>query len=55
MKTTMFIRKGKIITDITDDPHKDKVYKSINEAKRESRKIQIGKDGALGRGCLVVA
>lgn len=49
----IYCRKGRSITDFSD-PDKPLVttYKFINEAKRESRKLQLAKDGGLGRGCL---
>ena len=62
---TQFIRKGRQITEITFRPteqdgqiilvqefHTNR-YRSINEAKRESRKIQL-QYGGLGCGILKV-
>lgn len=49
MKSMRFTRKKNIIREglkvIYDG-------KSINAAKRESRRLQLGADGALGRGTL---
>lgn len=53
MKSTTHIRKGRKITIIGDNPQTTK-FESINAAKRESRKIQMDADGALGRGTVSV-
>lgn len=47
MKRTKFVRKGHLIL-----AGKDRVFtgESINAAKRESRRLQLAEDGALGRG-----
>ena len=49
-----YIRKKKTITDLTETPNKVTVFESINKAKRESRRLQMLDDGALGLGCLKV-
>jgi len=56
MKDTKFIRKGKVITTIgnADTCHKVMRYLSINIAKKESRRLQMKHDGALGRGSLML-
>lgn len=48
MKEAQFIRKGKTITNVGDGTKK--TFEFVNEAKRESRKLQMSADGALGRG-----
>lgn len=55
MKDTKFIRQGKSIQDIRDpdDVSTFDHHGSVNAAKRASRKIQMKKDGALGRGTLI--
>lgn len=54
MKTkTKHIRRGATITS-ADFKHKD-TYKSKNLAKKESHKLQMAADGALGRGSLKVS
>lgn len=50
MKETIYYRRGRTIST----PNGDTTYKFINQAKRESRKLQLAKDGALGRGSLEV-
>ena len=44
----MYQRRKNIITNT--QTNEKEVCKSINEAKRKSRKIQLETDGALGRG-----
>ena len=48
----VFIRKGASIRQESNGNVDD--YRSINAAKRESRKIQMDLDGALGRGSVKV-
>jgi hypothetical protein len=48
---TVFTRKNKTITNLETSAATS--YKSINEAKRARRKVQIA-HGGLGRGSLVV-
>jgi hypothetical protein len=48
---TVFTRKNKILTNL--ETGNATTYKSINEAKKASRKVQIA-HGGLGRGSLVV-
>ena len=50
MTKTIYQRKRHIIH--TPDGVQD--FKTINKAKRESRRLQIATDGALGRGSLRV-
>lgn len=45
-----YFRKERVIRT----PDGDKVFKSINEAKKESRKLQMAEDGCLGKGSLKV-
>lgn len=51
---TKYIRKGATIIDITNEVHKQKSFNSINAAKRESRKLQMAEESALGRGSLMI-
>jgi len=62
MKPTKYIRKGNKIHPVRYCP-KTLVhlangavmeFKHINEAKRESRQLQLTEDGALGLGSVVV-
>ena len=48
MKKQMFERKGRKVLDLTDHVTVD--HKTVNAAKKWSRKKQIELDGALGRG-----
>ena len=48
MKTAKFERHHHTIKDLVSG--KRKVFESVNQAKRESRKIQLAEDGALGLG-----
>jgi len=48
MKPTKYIRRGHVIHLI--ETNQDLGFKSINKAKKESRRIQANLDGALGRG-----
>lgn len=50
MTKSKYRRKGKII--ITPEGRQD--FKTISKAKRESRRLQLASDGALGRGSLIV-
>lgn len=52
MKECMYVRKGKEIRALALDG--SEMCKSINEAKRRSRRIQMMADKALGRGTLKV-
>jgi hypothetical protein len=45
-----WIRKERIIQDVLNGEATD--HKTINAAKRASRKLQLEADGALGRGSL---
>ena len=47
-----FFRKGKTIGIVGTDERQ--TFKTVNLAKKESRKIQLREDGALGRGSLVL-
>jgi len=49
-----FHRYGKNLTDVRTDPPTNSQGRSINQAKRESRKLQMSFDGALGRGSVQV-
>ncbi len=51
MKTLKYIRNGKNIEDVYSG--KIETFKSITLAKRESWKLQMKNDGALGRGSLM--
>lgn len=53
MKEAKYGRTRHIIEDVETGARKE--YKSINEAKRASRKHQLDHDGALGRGSVRVA
>lgn len=48
MKPTIFIRNGHIITDTRSN--QARAFKGTNQAKRESHKLQMENDEALGRG-----
>jgi len=50
MKEAKFFRKQNVIRG----PDGDKVFHSVNKAKKESHSIQIAADGAIGRGSLRV-
>lgn len=52
MKEQLFARKGKVIIDLRD--HQVVIFKSLNKAKKESRKLQLEHDAGLGRGSLQV-
>jgi len=49
-KKARFVRSGRNITDITKETPVNIQHKSRNKAKKESWKIQMKLDGALGRG-----
>ena len=53
-----FSRKRHVIYDLVNDTQKSYVNKegvpSISRAKKESHKIQMQQDGAIGRGSLIV-
>lgn len=51
---TKYIRSGKNITDVSGDEPSNKQYRSINEAKRASRKLQNA-NGGLGMGFVTKA
>lgn len=55
MKTMKYHRRQKTIVDITQDLAETTIYKSVNQAKKESFKIQMREDGALGRGTLSIS
>lgn len=50
MKKAVYSRMGKCIQNSEDN--KTEHFKSINQAKRKSRELQMKKDGTLGRGSL---
>ena len=53
MKEAKFLRDGSLIIDLSlpqSDPQRTKQCGSVNKAKKESAKIQLREDGALGRG-----
>ena len=52
MKPTEYTRKGQTITQLDGDTKKR--YYSLTQAKKESWRIQMRLDGALGRGSLKV-
>jgi len=61
MKTTKYVRRGKTITTLEHlneldylVPASSRSLPTINQAKRESRRLQMAADGALGRGSLMV-
>lgn len=58
MKPVKFIRKGKTITTLADEENDIKrsahECKSVNEARKFSRNLQMEHDGALGRGSVKV-
>ena len=54
MKEPIYFRKGHIIKDASRTVVFEGKQKSINAAKRESRRLQLKEDGALGRGSLKV-
>ena len=58
MRGGNYCRIGNRIADYDqlDNNGRPKVttYESVNAAKRASRKMQIAKEGAIGRGCLYV-
>ncbi len=49
----IYVRRGRKIISISDSKTSSETYKSINEAKRKSRLLQLSEDGALGRGSVV--
>jgi len=49
---TKYIRKGKNIKTIATGEVQG--FKTINLAKKESRKLQMNEDGGLGRGALML-
>jgi len=50
MKARTHYRYKNHIVDETQEMVENSTYSSINKAKKESFKIQMRKDGALGRG-----
>ena len=57
LKQTQYIRDGKVIRKLPTDQFPDgsaREYRSVNEAKRESRKIQLAESPHLGNGILRV-
>ena len=52
MKTKFERKRNKIKNLETGDVE---VFKHINQAKRKSREIQLSKNGALGRGSLMLS
>lgn len=54
MKPAQYERNGHTIKDLSPGG-KRKSFKAINEAKRESRELQMDIDGALGRGTVRLA
>jgi len=55
MKTRTHYRFKNHIVDETRDTPTNTSHKSINQAKKESFKIQMWQDGALGRGSVSVS
>ena len=54
-KEQQFVRKGHVIRDMDKNIVFESKTGSVNEAKRESRRLQIEHDSALGLGTLRVA
>lgn len=57
MKYQKYERKGSVITTLSQregEPPSKKDWKTVNKAKKESRKLQIA-EGGLGCGVLRVA
>lgn len=52
MKDTIYTRKGKSIKNL--ETGKIEGFKSISQAKRKSRKLQLDLDKGLGRGSVKV-
>jgi len=50
-----FHRHQKTIVDMTKDMAKTEVFESVNQAKKESFKIQMREDRALGRGSVRIS
>ncbi len=50
MKPMLYARRGRTIIDYQGEKPKSFGHKSITEAKRESHRLQMSHDGALGRG-----
>lgn len=48
MKEKKYVRKDNVITTV--ETKKQAHFKSIALAKKESRRLQLEEDGALGRG-----
>lgn len=53
MKKAKYMRKGRVILDVENGGGEK--LKSISQAKRRSREIQMKHDGGLGRGVLELA
>jgi len=53
MKPLLYKRKGKVIFSAENDEVIND-FRCVNEAKRESRKLQISTDGKLGLGSVQV-
>ena len=52
MKEAKYVRCGRVIRNMAEG--KDTAFDSITLAKRESRRLQMQEDGALGRGSVRV-
>jgi len=57
MKKAIYVREGKSIFAVSEEGKRDllKAHQTMNEARKQSRELQIRADGALGRGSLRVA
>lgn len=54
MKEQQYTRKGSVIRDMDNNVVFESPKGFVNEAKRESRRLQLESDGALGLGTLRV-
>lgn len=54
MKPTTHHRYKNHVVDVTQELADNTTYSSINKAKKESFKIQMKTDGALGRGSVAL-
>lgn len=52
MKAQIFTRQGRVITDLRNGQAQQ--FRSLNAARKESHKLQMEHDKALGRGSLRV-
>jgi len=51
MKKTLYTRNRSVFIN---EHGKKTHFKTVNDAKKESRKLQIALDGALGRGSVAI-